>query len=77
MNDEIIKNHVLVPKHELLDAKAKDAVLKKYGVELNQLPIILKDDPAIKTFGVKPGDVIEITRESVTSGMSIYYRVVV
>ncbi|NOQ56091.1 MAG: DNA-directed RNA polymerase subunit H [Nanohaloarchaea archaeon] len=77
MNDDEIKNHVLVPRHEILDAKEKETVLKKYNVTVEQLPKILNDDAAIKAFGAKVGDVVKITRESVTAGVSIYYRTVI
>ena len=34
-------------------------------------------DPAILGLGVKPGDMIKITRSSPTAGESLYYRYVV
>jgi len=77
LNDDEIKNHVLVPKHEILNAKDKDAVLKKYNITVEQLPKILKEDAAIKSFGVKTGDVVKITRKSVTAGISTYFRTVI
>ena len=77
MNDDEIKNHVLVPKHEMLNAKDKAAVLKKYNITVEQLPKILNDDAAVKVFGAKVGDVVKITRESVTAGVSIYFRTII
>ncbi len=77
MNDEDMINHVLVPKHEILDSKAVKEVLDKYNISVDDLPRILKDDPAIKVFGVKAGNVVKISRKSATSGVSVYYRVVV
>ena len=77
MKDEDIINHVLVPKHEVLDKKGIEVISKKYGITVKDLPKILKDDPAVKILSAKPGDVIGITRTSSTSGVSIYYRTVV
>ena len=77
LNDDEIKNHVLVPKHEILNAADKAAVLKKYNITVEQLPKILNDDAAIKAFGAKAGDVVKITRESVTAGVSIYFRTII
>ncbi|MDE0831984.1 MAG: DNA-directed RNA polymerase subunit H, partial [Nitrosopumilus sp.] len=41
------------------------------------LPLIFVNDPAIMGLGVKPGDMIKITRTSPTAGESLYYRYVV
>ena len=77
LNDEDIINHVVVPKHEILDSKAVKEVLDKYNISVGDLPRILKDDPAIRMFGAKTDDVVKISRKSATSGVSVYYRVVV
>ncbi len=77
MKDEEIIDHVLVPKHKILDKKGIEAVCKKYGITVKDLPKILKDDPAVKMLGAKPGDVVSIERISSTSGISVYYRTVI
>lgn len=77
MKDEDIINHVLVPKHKVLGKKGIEALSKKYGITVKDLPRILKEDSAVKILGAKPGDVIGITRTSSTSGVSVYYRIVV
>lgn len=77
LSNENIVNHVLVPKHEILGAEAKKEVLDKYGIVKDQLPKILKEDSAVKMLGAKTGDVVKITRDSPTLGVSLYYRVVV
>lgn len=72
-----ITKHKLVPKHEILSKTEKDEFLKKNKFKLHNLPRILISDPVIKfIYGVK-GDVIKITRQSETTGKSLYYRVVV
>ena len=54
-----------------------EEVLKKYNCTPTQLPLIFVNDPAIVGLGVKPGDMIKITRKSGTAGVSMYYRYVV
>jgi len=71
-----IQSHSLVPSHEILDEEAGKAVLMQYGVDRSKLPKIRKDDPALPEGG-KIGDIIKITRNSPTAGVSLYYRVVV
>jgi DNA-directed RNA polymerase subunit H len=72
-----ITKHALVPKHELLDEKGREEVLKKFGISLRQLPRMLETDPMAKILAAKPGDVIKITRKSETAGETVYYRVVI
>ncbi len=67
-------SHVLVPKHEKLSEKEKEALFKRYHLKMQDLPKIKKNDPAIAHLDVKYGDVIKITRESKTAGKSVYYR---
>ena len=52
-------------------------VLKKYNCKPTELPLIFVTDPAILGLGVKPGDMIKISRKSPTAGESLYYRYVV
>jgi DNA-directed RNA polymerase subunit H len=72
-----VTGHELVPKHEVMAKKEKEALLKKMGIRDRDLPKITSDDPALIGMEVKPGDVIRITRESQTAGHVFYYRVVV
>ncbi len=69
-------NHVLVPKHEILTAEDKESLLQKLETTEKQLPFIFSEDPAIAELKPKQGDVIKITRESPTAGISTYYRLV-
>ena len=72
-----ISKHVLVPKHILVSDKEKKDLLEKYHILIEDLPKILKNDPAIKHLSPKSGDVIKIIRKSPTAGESLFYRVVV
>ena len=72
-----ILEHFLVPKHRVLSPEEAKAVLEKYRVKPHQLPYILASDPVVKAIGAKPGDIIEIIRDSPTAGKAIYYRYVV
>ena len=69
--------HELVPKHKKLSDSEKNKLLEKYHIDVNSLPKISKDDPAIASLGVKPGEVIAIVRDSKTAGTSTYYRTVI
>ena len=70
-------NHIDVPKHEIMTRKEAEGVLEKYHCKATDLPLIFVNDPAIIAIGVKPGDMIKITRKSATAGESSYYRYVV
>ncbi len=70
-------NHVLVPKHEILSVEEKEKLLESLGATEKQLPVIFISDPAIAEMKPKAGDIIKIARESLTAGVSTYYRIVV
>jgi len=76
-NQVLVPDHVYVPKHEIIFKKEAEAVLKKYNCKPTELPLIFVTDPAILGLGVKPGDMIKISRKSPTAGESLYYRYVV
>jgi len=57
--------------------KEAEEVLEKFNCKPTELPLIFVTDPAIIGLGVKPGDMIKITRKSSTAGVSRYYRYVV
>jgi len=73
----LVPNHVYVPKHEIMTKKDAEQVLKDFNCNPTELPFIFVTDPAILGLGVKPGDMIRITRNSGTAGQSFYYRYVV
>ncbi|HXG73646.1 MAG: DNA-directed RNA polymerase subunit H [Candidatus Nitrosotenuis sp.] len=73
----LVPDHIYVPKHEIMTKKEAEEVLKKFNCKPTEMPLIFSNDPAIIGLGVKPGDMIKITRKSPTAGESIYYRYVV
>lgn len=77
VRDISVMEHFLVPKHRVLSPEEAEEVLKRYGATPQQLPYILASDPVVKALGAKPGDIIEIIRESPTAGKAVYYRLVV
>ena len=76
-NQILVPDHVYVPKHEIISKKEAEEVLEKYNCKPTELPLIFVNDPAIVGLGVKPGDMIKITRKSATAGESFYYRYVI
>ncbi len=76
-NPVLVPDHVYVPKHEIMTIKEAEETLKKFNCMPTELPLIFVNDPAIIGLGVKPGDMIKISRKSATAGKSIYYRYVV
>ena len=73
----LVPDHIYVPKHEIMTKKEAQKVLDEFNCKPTELPIIFVTDPAILGLGVKPGDMIRITRKSGTAGESTYYRYVV
>jgi DNA-directed RNA polymerase subunit H len=76
-NQVLVPDHIYVPKHEIMTKQDGEEILKKYNCKPTELPLIFATDPAILGLGVKPGDMIKITRTSSTAGESLYYRYVV
>ena len=72
-----VRQHVLVPKHEILSKERVREILERYKIDPHQLPLIKSSDPAAKTLGAKPGDILRITRDSPTAGRAIIHRYVI
>ena len=67
--------HELVPKHRILSDKEKQAIMEEYRIEKpRHMPLIDNSDVICRWLGVRPGDVVEITRHNDSSGAYLYYR---
>ncbi len=69
--------HELVPRHEILTSTEVKDLLEEYHIKHYQLPYIRASDPVVKWIGAKPGDILRITRKSLTAGVSLAYKYVV
>jgi DNA-directed RNA polymerase subunit H (RpoH/RPB5) len=68
-----------VPRHRRLEPKQATEKLAILNVSVEQLPRILKTDPAVQALGddIATGDVIEIERVDERAGINLAYRQVV
>ena len=71
-----VTKHKLVPKHRMLSNEEKNTLLCVYNTTCAKLPRIKQNDPVVRYYGAVPGVVFEITRNSETSGITKYYRIV-
>ena len=69
-----VTKHVLVPKHSKLSDKETKELFEKYAIELQNLPRVHKNDPAIQHLDVKEGDIVKVSRDSPTAGEISFYR---
>ncbi|MCI5867495.1 MAG: DNA-directed RNA polymerase subunit H [Methanosphaera sp.] len=71
-----ILQHDLVPEHTILSEEEAQKVFEEQDVRPDQVPKILPDDPVVKAIDAKVGDLIKITRKSMTAGIFVSYRIV-
>jgi DNA-directed RNA polymerases I, II, and III subunit RPABC1 len=71
-----ITKHKLQPKFKVLTDDNLKKVCSMLFVPKEQFPKILINDPISRYYGVKPGQVFEIKRQSKSSGEYITYRIV-
>ena len=68
-------NHVLVPKHRKLSDEEGKAIMHKYMIRHHKnMPLISKEDVMSRWLGLRTGDIVEITRDTETSGTYMFYR---
>jgi DNA-directed RNA polymerase subunit H (RpoH/RPB5) len=69
--------HVLVPKHRLVpEEQHKELLERMYITSKSKMPEIkFHADPIARCIGAVPGDIVEITRPSASSGEAVIYRV--
>jgi DNA-directed RNA polymerase subunit H (RpoH/RPB5) len=72
-----IRTHKLVPEHIKLTEEEKQELLKSLNITIDKLPMITKNDPAIRHLEPKVGDIIKIIRNSPTNKKMPFYRVVI
>ena len=72
-----ITKHHLVPRHETLSTDEKRSVMRQYKASLKHFPLLLSTDPVARYYGLLPGAMVRITRNSPTAGEYVLYRVVV
>ncbi|KAK7839425.1 dna-directed rna polymerase v subunit 5c [Quercus suber] len=56
-----ITKHILMPKHEILNAEGKQRLLSQYKVKDAQLPRMLETDPVARYYGLEKGQVVKVT----------------
>jgi DNA-directed RNA polymerase subunit H len=77
LNDYLfnILEHEMVPPHRVLLQDEKDIIYKKYYITSDkELPEISRFDPVALAMGIRPGELVEITRSSPTAITTKYYR---
>lgn len=75
--DKDITKHHLVPKHILLSNEDSKKVMDEYSLTKKDMGRIYVDDPIARYLYAKPDNIIQIIRNSIISGYSTYYRLVV
>lgn len=64
-----------VPKHTVLSDADKAIILERYKMTEEQMPRIQESDPISRYFGLVPGQLLKIVRNSPTAGRYVTYRI--
>lgn len=71
-----VLNHILVPKHEVLNPTQDAEFRKRYNVnDDKELPNISRFSSVAMAIGIRPGQICKITRPSKTSINTNFYRI--
>jgi DNA-directed RNA polymerase I, II, and III subunit RPABC1 len=70
-------SHHFVPDHHVLNKEEHDAFFEAYKIKKINIPKIKVSDPIARYYKMQVGDIVKITRTSITTGHSIMYRCVV
>lgn len=77
LNDYLfnILEHNMVPPHKPLTNEQKKKIKKEYYItDESQFPEISRFDPVAQAIGLRPGQLVEITRSTPTAITTKYYR---
>jgi DNA-directed RNA polymerase subunit H len=72
-----ISKHILQPKHTILTNEQVKEVLTRFNLKLVNMPKITRENPMAKYIGARPNQVIQIERFNQTTGINMYYRLVI
>jgi DNA-directed RNA polymerase subunit H (RpoH/RPB5) len=72
---EDIPSKQFIPEHTLMENTDRDELLETFSIK--ELGKLYSTDMMARYYGAKINDVFRIARPNISSGMSIYYRVVV
>ena len=64
-----------IPEHKILNDEDKSELLKRF--KLNEFSRIFNYDVMARYYNAKVNDIFKILRPNITSGYSVFYRVVV
>ena len=71
-----VLEHEMQPKFRILSEEEKQKIMKQYNIiKDKEFPDISRFDPVSQAIGVRPGEVMEITRSSPTAVKSVYFRI--
>ena len=71
-----VLEHEMQPKFRILSEEEKQKIMKQYNITKDkEFPDISRFDPVSQAIGVRPGEVMEITRSSPTAVKSLYFRI--